>query len=206
MGFPEQIIYTTSLLVHEGVKYVLENPHEIIEFNTEKVAKLVRNFEQNQLALQLLKILSESEFLSFNIIEDILKEDFEEAKKILTQFSNEFIIEYVGNSREFLRLNDAVKDFIQRSGYKLIDKYSENLQTHTKATFKDYEIIERDVSDYVLSVKEALKQGYEVPKELLIPSHYVNAMRDLYIHERRFKDVIILLIAFYKMKDFSIKE
>lgn len=192
MGFPEQIIYTTSLLLHEGVKYVMENPHEIIEFNTEKVAKLVRNFEQNQLALQLLKILSESEFLSFNIIEDILKEDFEEAKKILTQFSNEFIIEYVGNSREFLRLNDAVKDFIQRSGYKLIDKYNENLQLHTRVSFKDYEIIERDVSDYVLSVKEALKQGYEVPKELLIPSHYVNAMRDLYIHERRFKDVIVL--------------
>jgi len=192
MGFPEQIIYTTSLIVHEGIKYVIENPHEVIEFNTEKVSKLVRNFEQNKLALQLLKILSESEFLSFNIIEDILKDDFDEAKKILTQFSNEFIIEYVGNSREFIRLNDAVKDFIQRSGYKLNEKYSNNLQSHTINTFKDYEIIERDVSDYVLSVKEALKQGLEVPQELLIPSHYVNAMRDLYIHERRFKDVIVL--------------
>lgn len=192
MGFPDQIIYTTSLLLQEGTKYVIDNPHEIIEFNTEKVAKLIRNFEQNQLALQLLKILSESEFLSFNILEDILKDDFEAAKKILTQFSNEFIIEYIGLSGEFLRLNDTVKDFVQRSGYKLIEKYSQNLQDHTKSVFKDYELIERDVSDYVLSVKEALKQGLDVPNELLIPSHYVNAMRELYIHDRRFKEVIVL--------------
>lgn len=192
MGFPEQIIYTTYILMHEGIEYLRRNPHEIIEFSTEKVSKLVRNFESNKLALQLLKILSESEFLSFNVISNILKEDFDEAKPILTQFSNEFIIEYIGNAREFIRLNDAVKDFIQRSGYKLIDKYSRNIQEHTKTSFKDYEMLERDVSDYVLSIKEALKQNYDVPRELLIPSHYVNAMRDLYIHERRFKDVILL--------------
>lgn len=192
MGFPEQVIYTTSLILQEGVNYVIENPHEIIEFNTEKVAKLIRNFEQNELALQILKILADSEFLSLNILESILKEDFIPAKAILTQFGNEFIVEYIGNSREFFRLNDAIKDFIQRSGYKLKDKYNYNLQEHTKVNFKDYELIESDVSDYILSVKEALKLGYDVPKELLIPSHYVNAMRELYIHDRRFKDVISL--------------
>jgi hypothetical protein len=191
-GFPEQIMYTTSLISLEGVKHVTDNLHEVIDYNTEKVAKLVRNFDTNQLALQILKILSESEFLSFNILADILKDDFDSAKEIITQLSNEFIIEYIGNSREFLRLNDSVKDYIQRLGYKLSDKYSENLQNHVKNAFSDYEIIERDISDYVISFKEALKVGYEVPAQFLLPSHYVNAMRDLYNFERRFKDVIVL--------------
>ena len=191
-GFPEQIIYTTSLLMHEGKEHVIRNPHEIIEYNTEKVARLVRNFTSNQLALQILKILSESECLSLNVIEDILKEDFNESRDIISQLSNEFIIEYVGNTREFLRLNDSVKDYIQRLGYKLIDKYNNNLQQHVLCTFKDYEIFDRDISDYVISFKEALKQGYQVPQEFLIPSHYVNAMRELYNYERRYKDVAAL--------------
>lgn len=191
-GFPEQIIYTTSLLMHEGKDHVIRNPHEIIEYNTEKVARLVRSFTNNQLALQILKILSESEFLSFNVLEVILQEDFNEARDIISQFSNEFIIEYVGNTREFLRLNDSVKDYIQRLGYKLIDKYNTNLQQHAQHAFKDYEIFDRDISDYVISFKEALKQGYNVPKEFLIPSHYVNAMRELYNYERRYKEVVTL--------------
>lgn len=191
-GFPEQIIYTTSLLMHEGKDYVVSNPHEIIEFNTEKVARLVRSVENNELARQILKILSESEFLSLNILENILQDDFAEAREIISQFSNEFIIEYVGNTREFLRLNDSVKDYIQRLGYKLSEKFNANLQQHAQNAFKDYEIIDRDISDYVISFKESLKFGYQVPKEFLIPSHYVNAMRELYNYERRYKDVITL--------------
>lgn len=191
-GFPEQITYTTALLMHEGLDYVIDNPHEIVNYNTEKVARLVRNFDDNNLALQVLKIFSESEFLSFNVLEDILKEDFVEAKKIISEFSNEFIIEYVGNTREFPRLNDSVKDYIQRLGYKLNDKYVSNLKQHTETSFKDYEIVDRDISDYFISFKEALKQGYNVPNELLIPSHYVNAMRELYNYEKRYKIVITL--------------
>jgi hypothetical protein len=191
-GFPEQITYTTSLLMHEGLNYVIDNPHEIVNYNTEKVARLVRNFDDNILALQVLKIFSESEFLSFNLLEDILQDDFLEARKIITQFSNEFIIEYIGNTREYPRLNDSVKDYIQRLGYKLNEKYNINLKQHAELAFKDYEIVDRDISDYVISFKEALKQGYQVPDEFLIPSHYVNAMRELYNYEKRYKVVINL--------------
>jgi len=191
-GFPEQIKYTLQLIQHEGIKYVLEHPNEIVDYNTEKVAKLVKNYESSNLALQILKILSESEFLSFNILEDILQEDFKDAKAIMTQFSNEFIIEYIGDNREFPRLNDSVKDYIQRIGYPLDSKYKENLVNHAKSAFKDYELIDRDISDYVISFKEALKNGLDVPQELLIPSHYVNAMRELYNYNRRYDEVINL--------------
>lgn len=191
-GFPEQITYTTALLLHEGVGYVIRNPHEIVNYNTEKVARLVRTFDDNKLALQVLKIFSESEFLSINILTDILAEDFDEAKNIIIEFSNQFIIEYIGNTREFMRLNDSVKDYVQRLGYKLNEKYSSNLKQHAEKAFNEYEIVDRDISDYVISFKEALKQGFQVPKEYLIPSHYVNAMRELYNYEKRFNTVIVL--------------
>jgi hypothetical protein len=191
-GFPEQVIYSTTLLIHEGKDYVLDNLNEIVDYNSTKVARIVKNFENDSLALQILKIFSESEFLSLSLLENILADDFLRAKSIISQFSNEFIIEYIGSTKEFLRLNDAVKDYVQRLGYKLENKYNDNLKQHSENAFKDYEIADRDISDYVLSFKEALKNGYQVSTSYLIPSHYVNAMRELYNYERRFKDVITL--------------
>lgn len=191
-GYPEQIYYTLSLIKQEGVKYATDHLSEIIEYNTEKVAKIIRDFESNTLALQILKILSESEFLSLNILEEILSDDFQCSKPIITDFCNNFVIEFIGNTKEFLRLNDAVKDYIQRMGYKLEEKYYNNLRQHALKAFKDYDIIERDTSDYVLSFKEALKQGQSIPSEFLIPSHYINAMRESYNYDKKYKKVISL--------------
>lgn len=191
-GYPEQIQFTVSLIRQEGVKYVTNNLHEVVDYSTEKIAKITKSFESNQLILQTLKIFSESEFLSLNILEDIMQDDFKEIQKYVTELSDNFLIEFVGNTREYIRLNDSVKDYVQRLGYKLDEKYAANLKTHAIKSFKDYEIIERDTSDYVLSFKEVLKQGQSIPKEFLIPSHYVNAMRELYNYEKRYKTVIAL--------------
>lgn len=201
-GFPEQIIYTLSLLRQEGLNHVIDNPHEIVEFNTEKVARLIRSFDNDKLALQILKILSETEFISFNVLEDILQDDFPKAKEILSKFSFEFIIEYIGNMREFLRLNDSVKDYVQRLGQKMEEKYKANLRNHAKNALNDYEILDRDISDYVLSFKEALKNNDAVPAEFLIPSQYVNAMRELYNYERRHRDVIALADRVLQNEDY----
>ena len=191
-GFPEQIFYAISLIEYAGINYVSNNLHEIIEFNFEKVSKIIRNYEKNIIAMQLLKILSELEFVSFNILEVIFKHEFETVMDILTKFSNEFIIEFIGNSKEFIRLNDTIKDFIQRLNLKLLHKYVSSLEKHVKINIEDYSDIQRDLSDYVISVKEALKNGFSIPDELLIPSNFVNAMRELYNYERRYDDVITL--------------
>ncbi|KAA6322897.1 hypothetical protein EZS27_027609 [termite gut metagenome] len=192
-GFPEQIFYTVELLRSEGVQSILSNLHLIIEYNTEKVSRLIKQYERNVLGMQLLKILSEYEFISLEMLEKILGEDFEDSKPIISQLSYESIIEYIGSVKENLRLNDAIRDYIQRSSYKMDDKYKNNLKKHVKENIQNYaEDLDRDISDYVISVKEALKQGLDVPSEFLIPSHFVNAMRELYNYERRLDEVVLL--------------
>ena len=192
-GFPEQIIYTVELLKCEGVKYVVSNPHIIIDFNSEKVSKLIKQYETNRIGMQLLRILSEYEFISMDVLETILGDDFEEAKHIITQLSYNSIIEYIGSVKENLRLNDAIRDYVQRSTYEMDEKYKHNLKRHVKNNIHNYiDDLDRDVSDYVISIKEALKQNLDIPEELLIPSHFVNAMRELYNYERRLDEVIIL--------------
>lgn len=202
-GFPEQIFYTVELIKNEGIQSILTNLHLIIEYNTEKVSRLIKRYEDNILGMQLLKILSEYEFISLEMLNKILGEDFENAKEIISQLSNEFIIEYLGSVKENLRLNDAIRDYIQRSSYKMDEKYKNNLKVHVKENIKNYaEDLDRDISDYVISAKEALKQGLDVPAEFLIPSHFVNAMRELYNYERRLDEVILLANRVLKNSDY----
>lgn len=191
-GYPEQISFTNQLLKLEGENYLMSNLNEVVDFNLEKVSRVLKKFSDNPLAIQILKILSDSECISLNFIKEILGNDFEESEKILTEFSNSFIIEFVGSTKEFMRLNDSIKDYVQRINYTLSRTYEENMINHITESFNSLNAIESDTSDFFISIKEALKKKIEIPKAFIIPSHYINAMRDLYNNENRYNDVIIL--------------
>ncbi len=192
-GYPEQVHYAVQLLNHEGLQYVRNHLHEIVEYNAEKVSHLVRKYDGNVLAINLLVILSEYEFISFLMLEKILGEDFDAAMDIVEDLSSSMMIEWIGTNKDNLRLSDVIRDHIQRSTYKLKDTYRNNLIQYVNQQSKDYaQDMERDTSDYVISLKESLKQGRGVPEEFLIPSHFVNAMRELYNYQRQYDDVIAL--------------
>jgi len=191
-GFPEQVFFAFNILTTEGLPYLLDNLHLIPDYNSETVAYVVQKYEADEFAKQILSFLSDCEFVSLSILEVVINEEFSRIKSLTEEFSNSFIIEFIGATKEYFRLNEAIRDYIQRLGIKLYKKYSQNLENHVKSTFSDYNTLDRDLSDYVISVKEALKKGYDIPQDLLLPSHFLNAMRDLYNNERRYKDVIEL--------------
>lgn len=191
-GFPEQISFTSTLLKTEGEPYLMEHLNEVVDFNFEKVSKVLIKYNDDLLALQVLKLLSDSECISIIFLKEILCDDFEASKQILTDFSNSFIIEYIGASKEFIRLNDSIKDYIQRINYTLEDKYKINLKDRILKAFEDNSILERDTSEFYITIKEALKNKVDIPSKYLIPSHYINAMRELYNNENKYNEVIEL--------------
>ena len=191
-GFPEQVFFTFNNLISEGLPYLIDNLYLIPDFNSEKVAHVVQKYESDEFATQVLGFLSDCEFVSLNFLEKVFKDNSQKLKSVLEGFSNSFIIEFIGATKEYFRLNDAIRDYIQRIGIKLDEKYNQNLKTHVMSAFNDYDTLDRDMSEYVITVKEALKKEYDIPKELLLPSHFLNAMRDLYNNERRYYDVINL--------------
>lgn len=192
MGFPEQIFFTISLIKDEGVDYVKEHLNEIVDFNSEKVSRIINEYS-SPLEKQVLKIFSSIEFISLSLLEEILQDDFQEAKTIMERLVNNLIVIGLGSAKENWRLNDAVKDYIQRLGYNLDNKYEQNLLNHVKKESLEYVLDpEQDVSDFIITIKEALKHNIPVPSKYLVPSHYVNAMRELYNYEGRYNEVIIL--------------
>lgn len=191
-GFPEQISYASSILKSEGEPYLMDNLNEVVDFNFEKVSKVLTKYNENPLALQILKLLSDSECISIIFLKDILADDFDESKEILSALSNSFIIEYVGASKEFIRLNDSIKDYVQRINYSLEEKFKTNIKEHITKSFDENSLLERDTSEFYITIKEALKNNLEIPQKYLIPSHYINAMRELYNNENKYNEVIEL--------------
>lgn len=193
-GYPEQVKYAVAVVKECGYPYVEAHLNEIVDFSKERIENLLRDFEEKgNLRIQFLKLLSMAETLSLGLLEDVFgKEKGRGLGEIIEHFANNFVISYVDSSKEYIRLNDSIKDYIQRLDIKLESSYLENLNIHIRKAVENYALAESDPSDFIFSLKEALKKNEELPSGLLIPSHYANAMRELYNYDKKYDTVIRL--------------
>jgi len=105
---------------------------------------------------------------------------------------SESICDYVGIEREFIRINDVIRDFVRRNRLEMPKQFQGKLKNHLNTFLSDSNTYDRDVSDVLYSMKEGIKAGRVVPDAYLIPSHLLNSMRELY-EERGYLDRVIEL-------------
>lgn len=189
-GFPDQVFYTVELIKNEGLPIAKKKCYQIVEFNSERVVRLLNKYQNNEQAIILLNILSRFEFISYDLIFEIIGQE-EHYQDLINQFFAEAICESLGANREYIRLNDAVKDYASRLKLSLPEIYKKKLKEHVDRFLIDYQSEECDVSDYLISMKQALSLGYDVNEKYLIPSHFLKTMTELY-NESRYEDVINL--------------
>lgn len=192
LGFPEQIFYALSIIKSSGVAYLIDNLHLLVEYNSSKVAQIVIEYIDKPEASDLLRLLAEFEFISIDFLFNIIGDETPNYKDFITRFSYSAIIEYIGASKEYIRLNDSVRDHILRTGQPIKDSFQRNLKQHAEVFIKDYLTIDKDISDFNYSIQYALEEGNDVPQEYLIPSHFLNTMKELYDNKRKYSDVVKL--------------
>lgn len=190
-GYPEQVRYAVELIKTEGKDYVINNLHEIVEYNKSRIERVIKDYK-DELTLKIMTLLANTEAMNILTLIEIIGDSDENIKRTLTILSSNSVLEYIGTTKEFIRLTDPVKDYIQRQNFKLESALKDNLMRHVEKSITDESLLERDSSDYIFSLKEALKNSKPIPDSLLLPSHYVNAMRELYNSEKRYTLVIDL--------------
>lgn len=191
-GFPEQIKYAVDLIKNEGITRLLQNLNELVDFNSEHVSKSVFEYEKDEKSINLLALLSSYEFISINFLDKIYHGLSDEMKQLLFELSNKFIIENFGASGEYIKLNDGIRDYVQRAGFKIPDSIKESLIKHSEDALKDYESIDNDLSEFVISIQESFINKKPIPERFLIPSHFLLAMRELYNQRRDYSEVVKL--------------
>jgi len=188
-GFPEQIYYCVEYIRQSNVEHVKNNIHEIREFNDEKASILIQHYSSNEDILSFIRLLAQFEIISLDFIFNIV--DKEKYYKIIEQLVTENICEFFGYDGQYVRLNDIIRDYIIRYKLKIDEDYLKKIESYIKDFIKKDNIFEEDSSDYLYIVKEAIINNYSIDDNLLLPSHFLRTMKDLY-YDRQYKRVIEL--------------
>lgn len=190
-GYPEQIFFAINLILDSGIGYVLDNMDLITNYSNDKISFLINKYKQNELFMNVLLLLSQSNIFTFKMIEQVVKDDWDIVKKYLDILYNNFFIDYIDTSKEYLQLNTIVKDYIQRLGLQLCDKYKNNLKEFIDKSISEGVKLFEDLSSFMFVGKELLKRQDSLNNiiPILIPSIYINALAELY-YARRYNNVI----------------
>ena len=189
-GYPDQVFFAVDMIKADGLESVKQNSHDIIEFSKNRAAVVLRRYETDQTIIDFLRFLAGFEFISYKLIHDVV-DNKKLTTVVLRRFISESICEEIGAMREYIRVNDIIRDYIFRSKWQLPEPYISKLRTFTS----DYVSQERpevtDASEYFYYVKSALANGQVLDENLLIPAHFLTTMRELY-DSRRYNEVIRL--------------
>ncbi|WP_020603046.1 TIR domain-containing protein [Spirosoma spitsbergense] len=190
-GFPEQVMFTADLINEAGLNYAKNNTNLISDYQRERMSKIFKEILEDKLSQNLLSVLTDFDFISYDLLFDILEKDKQEQyENKINLYMGQSVIETMGISKEYLRLNDGIRDFLQRAGYRLPNLYKEKVRIHLRHSLNDPKLINTDVSDYFYSLKTALQLNPKLVNKYLLPSHYLKTMVYLYERDKNYNDVI----------------
>jgi len=192
-GFPEEAIFGADLVLDLGVEGAKAQAHQITEFNTERASLLLRQFEAESEVLDFIYLLSEFEFVGVSFLFEIVDEAV--YQPLLDVLVTNLICDFIGAEKEFVRLNDTIRDLIRRNRFALASGFAAKLKAHVRDFVNDSEKFERDSADFFYSIKSALAQGIEIDPRYLAPSHILRTMKDLYYARRREQEKRLIHLA-----------
>jgi len=189
-GFPDQIRFACGMIREMGVKQARSQSYLLAEYNSEKAATILARYADQQKILDFLYLLSEFEFISMDILFKIVPEA--EYAPLVEEFLAVCICDYVGIEKEFVRLNDVIRDYIRRNRLDIPEEFRSKLRQHLKDFYAEPKPEERDISDILYSIKEGIKSNQPIPDKYLIPSHFLISIQELYRERGRLDRVIEL--------------
>ena len=189
-GYPEQIIFLVDMIKNEGLPYVKKNQDLIINFNSDKALILLQRYMSDLNALQLLSFLAKSELIDYYLINYVFGED-KSYENLLNEFLGYGICELYGSNKEYIRMNDIIRDYILRNKVDLPKKYEQKLEKFVLEIINNDKYEEENVSHFMIVMKKALSMGHKLDDRFLLPSHFLSTMIDKY-NNKHYAEVISL--------------
>ncbi|MDW9228078.1 TIR domain protein [Burkholderia cepacia] len=93
-GFPDEVFFAVDLVARFGVRGALDRSNEIVEFNGEKASMLLRPFQDNEPALNVIRLLAQSEVFSVEFLCQVFNAD--QLASLINEFVSEHVCELIG--------------------------------------------------------------------------------------------------------------
>ena len=208
-GYPPQIQYCVNLaLKHKSIQYVKDNSYLVAEMPFENSAKLLDIIIEDEAKAEyhgFLAMMAQLGTVPFSLINGIIKTN-SKYKDIYNRIRTFSICSTVGSSGDQIKLNDVIKDYIQRNGFVLTDDIKEMLNTNivdfvNKVNDKEY-MDYLSFSEFSFYAKENLKLDNDVPEKFLYSTIYVRTIVELYNSGSQNYQRIIELVNELRESDF----
>ncbi|WP_392455516.1 TIR domain-containing protein [Chryseomicrobium aureum] len=191
-GLPMEILYTAEFIEQNDIGSLKRDTTVITDFSDRRVSRMINNYEGNNKAYSLLALIATFDFISYALLEEIIKND-SDYSVLIEDFLTIGICENLGIDGEYICLNSAIKNYVRRQQFEIEKDLRIALKIHVEEFMKNIESVsERDVSDVFFSLREAISLNRDVDNRMLIPSHYLKSMKELYDRRDRDQDVVNL--------------
>ena len=178
-GYPAQVHYAVDIMKYHGYPFLLKNLKLLSDYNEQEVSSLLGKYRDNQQALQVLALIGRYDAISITMLYEIL-EDFPEHIEWYERLYRESLFELEGVNKEYVRLNEVVRNYILRAGVRMSPEHKRRAQQLFEKMFSDEKSSWYSSNDFLLAIRENVLQGKDIPAEHVIPSVYLKSMSDLY--------------------------
>lgn len=189
-GLPEQALFAVDLIKEQGLFEAKRQSHTVQQYGSDKAQVVLERYKERKLELNLIYLLSRFEFLSYEVLFDIVPEP--KYGSVLNTLLASSICERLGSSSDYVRVNEVIRDYVSRNRFGLPSEFEDSISRHVKRFVEQYQDDNHDISDYLFSAQEALRAGNNLPEDMLVPSVFVKTIKRIYDEERGYSDAVIL--------------
>ncbi|WP_244744748.1 toll/interleukin-1 receptor domain-containing protein [Paraburkholderia terricola] len=189
-GYPEQVLFAVDLVKDYGAYEARSQSHTIQQYASDKAQVVLEQYKYKQKELEFIYFLCRFEFVSYEVLFEIVDQD--EYFGILADLLGSSICERLGESSDYVRVNEVIRDFVSRNRFKISDKFEQAIRGHVKRFIDESDKDDKDISDYIFSAQEALRSKDVISENLIVPSVFLKAIRKMYDEDRNYADAITL--------------
>ena len=187
-GFPEQVFFAVTMIKTNGWKYFQNHTSDVVDFNFKKAVMMLQSFRNDDEKMEFLALLGSFDYISISYLLTIV-DDTKKYLSYIEEFYSNGICEYVGVLKEYIRVNDTIKDYLQRSEYKVSKEHMNKLKINVRDFITNIEDEDYDMPQLLYSLKVALLEGIDIDDKYIVPSIYLKTMNDLYFSGKN-KEVV----------------
>ena len=178
-GYPAQVHYAIDVIKHNGFPFLSRNYKLLTDYNEQEVSSLLEKHKDDPKVMHILALIAKYDAISINMLYEIL----DSTPEYISCYENlyqESLFELEGVNREYVRLNEVVRNYVLRSGAKVLVEHRKKAQLLFEKMFSEDSSSWYNSNDFLLAIRESVIQGKLVELDHIIPSVYLKSMSDLY--------------------------
>lgn len=197
-GYPEQIIFAVDQIKNEGIFNAKKKSNLIKDYAANKAAIVFNAYQDNKKMQDFIIFLSKFEFISYEVLFDLINDEFEDKYQIMLEdLITNSICENIGKASEYIRLNAVIRDYVSRNSFVLVPKFENAIKKYAENFIDKYQNDDFDLSGYLIAAQEYLLNinnnlsSTLLHKSILLPSIFISVIKKLY-SKRNYEEVVSL--------------